>query len=61
MLILSQTNRIMKSKIDGEDILDEYECKKCGNVLRREITFNNVTTEEPILYCPFCGEKYEEA
>jgi len=50
----------MISKFDKKVVLDEYECKHCGNVLRRRMTPNNIMHDEEIKYCPFCAKEYED-
>jgi len=43
-----------------EPILDEYHCTKCDGMMRRRICYENIICEDPILYCSFCGTKYED-
>ncbi len=39
-------------------ILDQYCCQNCDGILRRRINYDNVTCEDEIKFCPFCGEEY---
>jgi len=43
-----------------DTILDQYPCSECDMTLQRRMTFDNVTCEEKIKFCPFCGAKYNE-
>ena len=47
-LIINKQEQEDNSKYEGY-----YACKKCGESA-------DFSTQVPVEYCPFCGEKYEE-
>ena len=44
---------------ESDPILDQYDCEHCDNTLRRKATPNNITFEDEIKFCPFCGRPYQ--
>jgi len=53
--------KIRQEQKDADNlVLDDHMCDECGGVLRRKITFQNVTCQSPMLFCPFCGAEYPE-
>lgn len=58
-LVVSNTAILMRltfnliTKEDDAKYKGHYACKKCGESM-------DFSTQTPVEYCPFCGEKYEE-
>ena len=57
-LVVSNTVILMRlinkrEQKDDAKYKGHYTCKKCGESME-------FSTQTPVEYCPFCGEKYEE-
>ena len=49
--------------MNDDPVLDNYECKHCDGAIWRPATPENIIENDPdvrILFCPFCGEEYEQ-